>query len=64
MLSPGIALSGSMPQRAASQPSSTSAKNGTVTAKTACIGRVWQGAMARIDGASPHQPVAAAGRLS
>ncbi len=35
--SPGIALSGSTPRCAASQPQSTSAKNGTVTARMACM---------------------------
>ena len=34
---PGIALSGSTPRCAASQPHSTSAKNGTVTARMACM---------------------------
>ena len=35
--SPGIALSGSTPRCAASQPQSTSAKKGTVTARMACM---------------------------
>src|SRR5688572_3257182 len=40
-----MALSGSGPARAAIQPSKTSAKNGTVTARMACMEGKYQGSL-------------------